>query len=120
MIAATNTDIDRAVAEGSFREDLYYRLNVITLDIPPLRTRGADILLLAGKFVKDFAAKQGKKVTGLAESTAKRLLGYEWPGNVRELRNAMEHGVAMTLFDKIVPEDLPRKIVQPYRQCSLS
>jgi two-component system NtrC family response regulator len=111
VIAATNTDIDRAVAEGVFREDLYYRLNVITLDIPPLRMRGADILLLAGKFVKDFAAKQGKKVTGLADSTAKRLLGYAWPGNVRELRNAMEHGVAMTLFDKIVPEDLPRKIV---------
>jgi DNA-binding NtrC family response regulator len=111
VIAATNTDIDRAVAEGVFREDLYYRLNVITLDIPPLRTRGTDILLLAGKFISDFAGKQGKKVTGLADSTAKRLLGYEWPGNVRELRNAMEHGVAMTLFDMIVPEDLPQKIV---------
>ncbi len=110
VIAATNIDIDRAVAEGSFREDLYYRLNVITLNIPPLRARGADILLLAGKFIKDFANKQGKKVTGLAESTGKRLLGYEWPGNVRELRNAMEHGVAMTLFDKVVPEDLPQKI----------
>jgi DNA-binding NtrC family response regulator len=110
VIAATNIDIDQAVAEGRFREDLYYRLNVIKLDIPPLRTRGADILLLAGKFIGDFAVKQGRKVTGLAESTAKRLLGYEWPGNVRELRNAMEHGVAMTLFDKIVPEDLPWKI----------
>jgi DNA-binding NtrC family response regulator len=110
VIAATNIDIDQAVAEGRFREDLYYRLNVIKLDIPPLRTRGADILLLAGKFIGDFAARQGRKVTGLAESTAKRLLGYQWPGNVRELRNAMEHGVAMTLFDKIVPEDLPWKI----------
>ena len=110
VIAATNIDIDRAVAEGLFRGDLYYRLNVITVDIPPLRKRGTDIMLLAGKFVRDFAAKQGKKVTGIAESTAKRLLGYAWPGNVRELRNAMEHGVAMTLFDKIVPEDLPQKI----------
>lgn len=110
VIAATNIDIDRAVAEGLFREDLYYRLNVISLALPPLRTRGADILLLAGKFIRDCAAKQGKKVTGLAESTAKRLLGYEWPGNVRELRNAMEHGVAMTLFDQIMPEDLPQKI----------
>jgi two-component system NtrC family response regulator len=110
VVAATHIDIEKAVAEGLFREDLYYRLNVIKLDIPPLRTRGADILLLAGKFVRDFAGKQGKKVNGLAESTAKRLLGYEWPGNVRELRNAMEHGVAMTLFDKIVAEDLPQKI----------
>jgi DNA-binding NtrC family response regulator len=110
VIAATNIDIEQAVENGLFREDLYYRLNVIKLEIPPLRTRGADILLLADKFVRDFAGKQGKKVTGLAESTAKRLLGYVWPGNVRELRNAMEHGVAMTLFDKIVSEDLPRKI----------
>ncbi len=110
VLAATNIDIDQAVADGLFREDLYYRLNVIKLEIPPLRRRGADILLLADKFVKDFAEKQGKKVTGLAESTAKRLLSYKWPGNVRELRNAMEHGVAMTLFDKIVAEDLPRKI----------
>lgn len=110
VIAATNIDIERAVAEGLFREDLYYRLNVIKVDVPPLRRRGTDILLLADKFVRDFAGKQGKKVTGLAESTAKRLLGYAWPGNVRELRNAMEHGVAMTLFDKIVSEDLPQKI----------
>ena len=110
VIAATNIDIERAVAEGLFREDLYYRLNVIKLDVPPLRRRGTDILLLADKFVRDFAGKQGKKVNGLAESTAKRLLGYAWPGNVRELRNAMEHGVAMTLFDKIVSEDLPQKI----------
>ncbi|GAB6190454.1 sigma-54-dependent transcriptional regulator [Desulfocastanea catecholica] len=110
VIAATNIDIERAVAEGLFREDLYYRLNVIKVEVPPLRRRGTDILLLADKFVRDFAGKQGKKVTGLAESTAKRLLGYAWPGNVRELRNAMEHGVAMTLFDRIVAEDLPQKI----------
>ena len=110
VIAATNTDIDRAVAEGRFREDLYYRLNVIKVEIPPLRHRGTDILLLARRFIAEFAERLGKDVTGLAESTVKRLLGYEWPGNVRELRNAMEHGVVMTLFDKIVPEDLPRKI----------
>lgn len=110
VIAATNSDIDKAVAEGRFREDLFYRLNVIKVEIPPLRRRGTDILLLARKFVGDFAAKLGKQVTGLADSTAKLLLGYEWPGNVRELRNAMEHGVVMTLFDRIVPEDLPQKI----------
>jgi DNA-binding NtrC family response regulator len=110
ILAATNIDIDAAVADGRFREDLYYRLNVIKVDIPPLRKRGTDILLLARKFIGDVADKLGKKVTGLADSTVKRLLGYEWPGNVRELRNAMEHGVVMTLFEKIVPEDLPEKI----------
>lgn len=110
ILAATNIDLESAVEEGRFREDLYYRLNVIKVDIPPLRQRGTDILLLARKFIEDFAKKMGKKVEGLEESTAKRLLGYEWPGNVRELRNAMEHGVAMALFDKIVPEDLPAKI----------
>jgi two-component system NtrC family response regulator len=110
ILAATNIDIDAAVADGRFREDLYYRLNVIKVDIPPLRKRGTDILLLARKFIGDVADKLGKKVTGLADSTVKRLLGYEWPGNVRELRNAMEHGVVMTLFEKIVPEDLPQKI----------
>jgi DNA-binding NtrC family response regulator len=110
VLTATNIDIEKAVAEGRFREDLYYRLNVIKVDIPPLRKRGTDILLLARKFIGDFAEKLGKRVTGLADSTVKRLLGYEWPGNVRELRNAMEHGVVMTLFEKIVPEDLPQKI----------
>ena len=110
VLAATNVDIEAAVAEGRFREDLYYRINVIKVDIPPLRRRGTDILLLADKFIGDAADKLNKKVTGLADSTVKRLLGYEWPGNVRELRNAMEHGVVMTLFEKIVPEDLPQKI----------
>ncbi len=110
ILAATNIDIEAAVAAGRFREDLYYRLNVIKVDIPPLRKRGTDILLLAHKFLGDVAEKLGKKVVGLADSTVKRLLSYEWPGNVRELRNAMEHGVVMTMFEKIVPEDLPQKI----------
>lgn len=110
ILAATNIDIESAVAEGRFREDLYYRLNVIKVDIPPLRRRGSDIVLLARKFIDGFAEKLGKKVNGLTDSTAKRLLSYQWPGNVRELRNAMEHGVVMTVFEKIVPEDLPMKI----------
>jgi DNA-binding NtrC family response regulator len=110
ILAATNMDIEAAVADGRFREDLYYRLNVIKVDIPPLCKRGTDILLLADMFIGEIAEKLGKKVVGLADSTAKRLLGYEWPGNVRELRNAIEHGVVMTLFEKIVPEDLPQKI----------
>ncbi len=110
ILAATNLDIEQAVASGRFREDLYYRLNVIRVDMPPLRRRGVDILLLAGKFIGEFANKQGKEVTGLAEATARKLLNYHWPGNVRELRNAMEHGVVMTRFEKIAPEDLPTKI----------
>ncbi len=110
VIAATNIDIEAAVAAGRFREDLYYRLNVIKVNIPPLRKRGTDILLLAHKFIGEVAEKLGKNVNGLADSTVKRLLGYEWPGNVRELRNAIEHGVVMTMFEKIVPEDLPQKI----------
>jgi DNA-binding NtrC family response regulator len=110
IIAATNTDLEEAIAEGRFREDLYYRLNVIRVDLPPLRQRDTDVLLLARRFIEESGQKMGKQVTGLTDSAAKKLLNYAWPGNVRELRNAMEHGVAMTLFDRIVPEDLPEKI----------
>jgi len=112
VIAATNSDLEQAMQQGRFREDLYYRLNVIRVDIPPLRQRGADILLLARKFIAGFAERMGKQVDGLTETTAKRLLQYGWPGNVRELRNAMEHGVALTFFDKIMPEDLPKPILE--------
>ena len=110
VIAATNVNIEDAVAQGRFREDLYYRLNVIRIDLPPLRQRDTDVLLLARHFIEEFSLKMAKQVTGLTESAAKKLLNYAWPGNVRELRNAIEHGVAMTLFDRIVPEDLPRKV----------
>lgn len=110
IIAATNRDLESAVEDGLFREDLFYRLNVIQLEMPPLRSRGTDILLLARKFVKHFSLKQNKAVTGIADSTAAKLLDYSWPGNVRELRNAIEHAVALTCFEKILPEDLPEKI----------
>lgn len=110
IIAATNRDLETAVLEGLFREDLYYRLNVINIEMPPLRSRGADILLLARHFIEQFSSRQGKAITGLADAAAEKLLEYSWPGNVRELRNAIEHAVALTHFDKIVPEDLPEKI----------
>jgi len=110
IIAATNRDLESAVEEGLFREDLFYRLNVIPLEVPPLRSRGADVLLLARNFVEHFSAKQNKAVTGIADNAAAKLLDYSWPGNVRELRNAIEHAVALTCFDKIIPEDLPEKI----------
>ncbi|SHO49605.1 sigma-54-dependent transcriptional regulator [Desulfopila aestuarii] len=110
IIAATNRDLESAVEDGLFREDLFYRLNVIQIEMPPLRSRGTDILLLAGKFIEHFAARQNKAVTGLATGVAEKLLEYSWPGNVRELRNAIEHAVALTRFDKLVIDDLPEKI----------
>lgn len=110
IIAATNRDLESTVIEGLFREDLYYRLNVIKIEMPPLRSRGADIILLAKHFIEQFSSRQGKAITGLSDAAAEKLLDYSWPGNVRELRNAIEHAVALTHFDKIVPEDLPEKI----------
>lgn len=110
IIAATNRDLESAVEDGLFREDLFYRLNVINIEMPPLRSRGADILLLAGKFIEHFSSRQSKAITGLSDATAEKLLEYTWPGNVRELRNAIEHAVALTNFEKIVPDDLPEKI----------
>jgi two-component system response regulator HydG len=110
VISATNRDPEAAVEDGRFREDLFYRINVIQVEIPSLRSRGSDVLLLAQHFVADFAAMTGKRVTGISESAAGRLLSYAWPGNVRELRNCMERAVALTRYDKLVIEDFPEKI----------
>jgi len=110
IISASNRDLESAVADGKFREDLYYRLNVIQLTTPPLRSRGTDILLLARHFLEEFAGRSGKAVLGLSETTADKLLNYSWPGNVRELRNAMERAVALARHDKVLVEDLPEKI----------
>jgi DNA-binding NtrC family response regulator len=110
VIAATNRDLESAVEAGRFRQDLFYRLNVIPIEMPPLRARGTDILLLAQHFLVRCAARSRKAVTGIAEGAAKKLLAYDWPGNVRELRNAIEHAVALTCYDHIVVEDLPERI----------
>jgi len=110
IVAATNRDLDSAVAEQRFREDLYFRINVIQIAVPPLRTRGNDVLLLAQSFVEQFAARTGKRVTGLGEAVARRLLSYSWPGNVRELENAIERAVAVTPFAEITVDDLPERI----------
>jgi len=110
VIAATNRELDEAVEEGRFRDDLYYRLNVIQLRVPPLRSRGTDILVLARRFVAQFGGRTGKPVGGIAEPAAERLLSYAWPGNVRELRNAMEHAVALARRDRITVDDLPERI----------
>ncbi len=110
IIAASNRDLEAAIDEGRFREDLFYRLNVITVEVPPLRARGADILLLAEDFIRHFAARSGKRVIGLSNQATEKLLGYTWPGNVRELRNAIEHAVALTTYEKLAVDDLPKNI----------
>lgn len=110
VLTATNRDLETAVEEGRFRQDLYYRINVIQLSVPPLRARGTDVLLLAQHFLERFAAKSKRAVTGLSEAVAERLLAYPWPGNVRELRNVIERAVALTRTDKLAVDDLPEKI----------
>jgi two-component system response regulator HydG len=114
VVAATNQDLDSLVEERRFREDLYYRINVIHVALPPLRARGSDVLLLAQHFAVRFAAQAGKNIVGLSPPAAERLLAYAWPGNVRELSNAIEHAVALARYAEIVVEDLPEK-VQSYR-----
>ena len=112
IVSATNRDLETAVEEKAFREDLFYRINVVQLELPPLRSRGTDILLLAQHFIERFAERSNKEVDGLSEPVAEKLLSYNWPGNVRELRNVMERAVALTRFDKLTVDDLPDKIRQ--------
>jgi DNA-binding NtrC family response regulator len=110
IIAATNRDIETAVEENRFREDLYYRINVIQIDLPPLRERGNDILLLAQHFVEQFAIRSDKQIAGISNSASEKLLNYTWPGNIRELRNIIERAVVLTHYEKISVDDLPEKI----------
>lgn len=118
VMATTNRDLDSAVEDKLFREDLFFRLNVIQFELPPLRARGADILLLAQHFIEQFAIRTGKRVSGLSNAVAEKLLDYAWPGNVRELRNAIERAVALTQYEKLVVEDLPQKI-RAYRSMDM-
>jgi two-component system response regulator HydG len=110
IVAATNRDLAAAVEEGRFREDLYYRIDVVHLEVPPLRARGGDALLLAQHFLERLAARSGKCVSGLSRAAAERLLAYSWPGNVRELLNCMERAVALTRFDQVMFDDLPERL----------
>lgn len=107
IIAATNRNLEKMVADGSFREDLYYRLNVIAIPIPPLRERPGDILLLADIFVQKFAQKIGRPIEGITAEAARLLSSYHWPGNVRELENVLERAVVLAAGDRITPDDLP-------------
>jgi two-component system, NtrC family, response regulator AtoC len=111
IIAATNRDLNRAVREGQFREDLYYRLNVIPLTLPPLRERKEDIPGLANYFLGRFASETKKKFTRITEEAMQKLTTYEWPGNVRELANVVESAVVLGQGPELMPHHLPTKIV---------
>jgi Nif-specific regulatory protein len=107
IIAATNQDLEEAVREKTFRQDLYFRLNVVSLLMPPLRDRSEDIPLLADRFVEVYSRKNKRLVQGISEAATALLMRYGWPGNVRELENAIEHAVVFGSTDTILPEDLP-------------
>lgn len=110
VIAATNEPLEDLVKEGKFREDLYYRLNVFTIFIPPLRERIDDIPVLAHYFLEKFTTAMNKKISGISNEAMEVMLKYNWPGNVRELENAIERAVVVTKSDKIKVEDLPFQI----------
>ncbi|MBS1815802.1 MAG: sigma-54-dependent Fis family transcriptional regulator [Acidobacteria bacterium] len=111
IVAASNVNLQQAVKDGRFREDLYYRLSVITLELPPLRTRKEDIPLLADHFLKKYADENGLPERTLAPATLRALMDYEWPGNVRELENAMERGVVLSTTPAVTPDLLPQQVL---------
>jgi len=110
VVAASNRDLETAIEERKFREDLYYRINVIHVELPPLRARGADVILLATHYLQHFATQSQKDVRSLDAEAAEKLSAYAWPGNVRELANCMERAVALTRNESIGVADLPEKI----------
>jgi two-component system response regulator PilR (NtrC family) len=110
VIAATNQDLTRLVAEGRFREDLFYRINVIPIALPPLRDRREDIPLIADHFLAKYAEQMGKHVSGISHSAMQWLVQYSWPGNIRELENVIERAVALEATPAILPDSLPASI----------
>ncbi len=120
LVAATNRDLDEMVEDRRFREDLYYRINVIHIPLPPLRARGGDVLLLAQHMLRHYAAVFDKQVLALSAAAAERMMTYEWPGNVRELGNCLERAVALANFEEIQVDDLPEKIRSSRHRMALS
>jgi DNA-binding NtrC family response regulator len=112
VIAATNKNLMEEMKKGTFREDLYYRLNVIPIFVPPLRERKDDISLLASHFLQKFTHAKGKKVTSISPDVMEILLAHSWPGNVRELENVIEHAAIIAKKDQILPKDLPQYLLQ--------
>jgi Nif-specific regulatory protein len=112
LIAATNKELEEAIEQGTFRQDLYYRLNVVQLSMPPLRERREDIPMLANYFTANYSKKCKRRVIGISEEARARLVSYDWPGNVRELENAIERAVVLGTTDFILPEDLPEAALE--------
>ena len=112
VVAATNRNLEEAIKAGEFRQDLYYRLNVVSVDLPPLREHREDIPLLALYFANKYAAKCKRGFKGIAAEARSLLMQYSWPGNVRELENAIEHAIVMGLTDEILLEDLPNALLE--------
>jgi two-component system response regulator HydG len=119
IVAATNRDLETEVEERRFREDLFYRINVVRIHVPSLRARGSDILVLAQYFLERYAAQAHRAVVGMTSAAADKLLTYPWPGNVRELQNCIERAVALSQFDQIGIDDLPEKI-RDYKTARIS
>jgi DNA-binding NtrC family response regulator len=116
LIAATNKELPKLITEGRFREDLFYRLNVIPIHLPPLRTRKDDIALLVNHFLKRYCEKENKSVASVSPEAIKIFTGYHWPGNVRELENIIERAVILTNHNSILPEDLPQTLRDSHKR----
>jgi two-component system, NtrC family, response regulator HydG len=112
VITATNRDLEEAVSQGLFRQDLYYRLNVVSLEMPPLRNRPDDIPLLANYFAAKYGERCNRHIAGVSAEAQERLRAYDWPGNIRELENAIERAVVLGTTDRILPEDLPESVLE--------
>jgi two-component system response regulator HydG len=112
VIAATNKNLTEEMKKGTFREDLYYRLNVIPIFVPPLRERKDDVPLLASHFLKKFAHEKEKNVEDFSPEVMEVFLAHHWPGNIRELENVIEHAVIIAKQEKIITKDLPRYLLQ--------
>jgi Nif-specific regulatory protein len=112
VLAATNKNLEQAIKSGEFRQDLYYRLNVVSVLVPPLREHRDDIPLLALYFAAKYAEKSKRPFKGISREARRFLMGYSWPGNVRELENAIEHAIVLGLTEEILPEDLPSGLIE--------
>jgi Nif-specific regulatory protein len=112
VVAATNKNLDQAIKAGEFRQDLYYRLNVVSVVVPPLREHRDDIPLLTLYFASKYAAQRKRPFTGISSEARALLMNYSWPGNVRELENAIEHAMVLGLTEEILPEDLPTAVLE--------